>query len=51
MAWIDHDQADGLLLLNADRFTAQDEKNLTAILATGRHTARQVAEALAPGGY
>ncbi|GAA2948932.1 hypothetical protein ACFPN0_14785 [Kitasatospora cinereorecta] len=41
IAWVDHDRHDDLLLLNADRFTAQEEEAITEVLAQGDYSARQ----------
>lgn len=51
VAWIDYERHDGLLCLNADRFTAAQEQRLNALLATDDISARAVLGALAdPGG-
>lgn len=50
VAWIDHDRHGNLLLLNASVFTAEQEEAITAVLAGGNYTARQVLNALATRG-
>lgn len=45
VAWVDHDHSDNILCLNADHFTAQEEEAITALLAEGRYTTRQVLDA------
>ncbi|MCY0957651.1 hypothetical protein [Streptomyces sp. H27-H5] len=50
VAWIDHDQHDTLLLLNADRFTAQEEEAITEALRQGSYSAREVIDAFVRRG-
>ncbi|MGW6420633.1 hypothetical protein [Streptomyces sp. NPDC055055] len=50
VAWVDHDLSDGVLLLNARHFTAEEEEAITEALMEGRFTALQLLNACSTRG-
>ena len=50
VAWVDYERHDGVLLLNADRYTAQEEAAITAALKRGDYTTPEVIAAFVTTG-
>lgn len=46
--WIDHEHDDCVLYLNADLFTAAQEREITKALQHGGYTARELVHSLVP---
>lgn len=49
IAWIDHDQRPHLVFLNAECFTAEQERTISAALARGNYTLLQVLDSFVKG--
>lgn len=50
VAWVDHERHAGVLLLNADRYSADEEAAITAELRRGVYTAPEVVAAFVTPG-
>lgn len=50
VAWVDYERHGGVLLLNADRYTAEEEAAITAVLKRGDYTTPQAIAAFVTTG-
>lgn len=50
VAWVDYERHNGVLLLNADRYTVEEEAAITAVLKRGDYTTPQVIAAFVTTG-